>query len=373
MTGKALLIYQMPPLLSTKSLGIDIREATEQGAGKGRYALELTRALIEQAPEDLQFCLFTKKANPLFASRKNVHQVLIPGRSLFWHLNLKKFLKKNPVDFFLAPTSTLYPALAPKQQKLAIVIHDLITFLHPKGHAWFPKLVERLTLPRAIQKAQFLICVSKHTAEDLSQLFPQAHEKPVLIIPPAVSPTFHHISTQKMDLPQRFILGVGTLVPRKNFQLLFQTFPYLMERQKDLHIVIAGAKGWKHSRIFKTIPLTLKDRILFLGHVNDAQLIELYSRAQMLVFPSLYEGFGIPPLEAMACGCPVITSDAASLPEVVDDAAIQINPHNPMALAEAITRLLNPQIQEVYRKRGVKRVTHFSWKNSAKVFLQRLP
>lgn len=373
MTGKTLLIYQMPLPLSIKSLGIDIREATEYGAGKGRYSLELTRALLEQAPENLQFHLFTKKANPLFSSRKNVHQVLIPGRSLFWHFNLKKFLKKHPVDFFLAPTSTLYPALAPKNQKLAIVVHDLITFLHPTDHALFPKLVECLTLPKAIQKARFLICVSKRTAQDLATLFPQVHKKPVLIAPPGVSPQFHPTRTQKMDLPQRFILAVGTLIPRKNFQLLFQAFPYLAEKQKDLHIVIAGAKGWKHSHIVRTIPLILKDRIHFLGHVNDTQLTELYSRAQMLVFPSLYEGFGIPPLEAMACGCPVITSNAASLPEVVDDAALTVDPHNPKALAEAITRFLNPQVQEVYKKRGFKRVTHFSWKNSAKVILQNLP
>jgi len=358
--------------MAIKSIGIDIREACEDGAGKARYTLELTRALLAVAPKDLQFTLFTNKSNPLFPSSGRVNQVLISGRGPFWHLQLRRYLLRQPVDFFLAPTSYIYPAMAPKTQKLATVVHDLIAFLHSKTHARFPTLVERLTLQKALRNSRFLICVSKHTAKDLATLYPEAHKKPVIIASPAVSREIHRVDSEKLDLPAQFLLGVGTLNPRKNFQALFTAFALLAPKHKNLHIVIAGGTGWKSSRIFKSIPTPLKTRIHFLGHVTASELNELYSRAEMLVFPSFYEGFGIPPLEAMACGCPVVCSNATSLPEVVGDAALQVDPTNPKALADAIETLLKPTVRELHIKKGLKRVQAFSWEESAKRILEQL-
>lgn len=356
--------------MAIKSLGIDIREANENGAGKGRYTHEITKALIEAAPKDLQFYLFTKKPNASFANLAHVTQVVIEGKGIRWHLHLRRFLRHHPVDLFLAPTSFIYAAIAPRSQKVAIVVHDLIAFLYSKTHAWFPTLVERLTLKRSIRKSRFIVCVSQNTAKDLADLFPEAHKKTVVIAPPAVSEEVHKINTEKMDLPDRFLLGVGTLSPRKNFKLLFEAFTLL--DQPDLHIVIAGGEGWQTSQVYKAVPAALKKRIHFLGHVSMEQLNELYSRAEMLVFPSLYEGFGIPPLEAMACLCPVITSNVASLPEVVEDAAIQVDPQNPEALAAAIEAMLKPQTRIAYQKLGQERVREFSWKSSAIQILRQL-
>ena len=194
----------------------------------------------------------------------------------------------------------------------------------------------------------------------------------MLIASPAVSPEVHKVDSEKMDLPKHFLLGVGTLSPRKNFKLLFEAFTLIANENPHLHVVIAGGTGWQTSQIYKAVPAALKDRIHFLGYVSVDQLNELYSRAEMLVFPSIYEGFGIPPLEAMACCCPVITSNAASLPEVVDDAALQIDPQNPQALAEAITQLLDPQTAMLYQKRGLLRARHFSWRSSAQLILEQL-
>lgn len=369
MTGKVTVIYQIRHSMAIKTIGIDIRDALEGGAGKSRYVLELTRALIKRAPKDFQFHLFTKNPNPHFPSTAHVHQIIISGRGLSWHLALRNYLRHHPVDFFLAPTSFIFPALALKGQKVAIVVHDLIAFLHSKAHAWFPTVVERLTLRKALRKASMVICVSEHTAKDLARLFPEAHKKPVLIAPPAVSKTVRFVNSQKMDLPAEFLLGVGTLSPRKNFGLLFDALPLLLPKHPNLHIVIAGGEGWQTSGIYKKIPYHLRERIRFLGHVSADELNELYSRAAMLVFPSLYEGFGIPPLEAMACGCPVIVSHSASLPEVVGDAALQVDPKNPKALADAVELLLGPKVRDNYIKRGYKRIQHFSWDESAERIL----
>lgn len=357
--------------MAIKSIGIDIREATEKGAGKGRYALELTRALIAAAP-DLHFCLYTKKPNPLFPSGERIHQVVICGRGPLWHLNLRRHIRHEPVDLFIAPTSYIYPAIAPRHQKTAVVIHDLIAFLHSKNHPWFPTMVERLTLPRALKKAGLLLCVSEHTQKDLEHLFPEAKSKATLILPPAVSEEIHHVDTQKMDLPTEFLLGVGTLLPRKNFSLLIEAFKRIHTRHPDLQLCIAGGKAAHTGALYEPLSPELHKKIHFLGYVSTAELCELYSRARMLVFPSTYEGFGIPPLEAMACGCPVIVSNASSLPEVVEDAALKVGPHHPQELAEAIELMLQPKAAKLYREKGLQRVKAFSWKSSAEKLLRHL-
>ena len=344
----------------------------EDGAGKGRYTLEITKALIQEAPEGVHFYLFSKKPNPAFPSNERVSQIVIEGRGIWWHLRLARFLHSHPVDFFIAPTIFIFAALAPRKQKLAIVVHDLIAFLYSRTHAWFPTLVERLTLRRAVQKSRFLICVSQNTAHDLARLFPEAHKKTVVFAPPAVSAEVHKVTSQKMDLPASYLLGVGTLSPRKNFKLLFEAFTLLAPAHPRLHIVIAGGAGWKTSAVYKAVPAHLKNRIHFLGRMTTPQLNELYSRAEMLVFPSLYEGFGIPPLEAMACTCPVIASSATSVPEVVGDAAIQIDPTNPQALADSVEHLLKPSNKIPYQKKGLERVHHFSWNASATQILRSI-
>lgn len=359
--------------MAIKSLGIDIREANSGGTGKGRYALELTKALIENAPKDLKILLFTKKPNPEFPHTDQVSQVVIDGKGLFWHFKLRRYLAHHPVDLFLATTSFIYAAIAPKKQKVTIVVHDLIAFLHARTHAWFPTLVERITLRRAIHKSSFLLCVSQNTAHDCAGIFPEAHRKDVLIVPPGVSADIHGVQSEKMNLPRQFLLAVGTLIPRKNIQGLIQAFASIEKDFPGLNLVIAGAKGWSSQKIFKNITPTLAKRIHFLGHVSQAELNELYSRAQMLVFPSFYEGFGIPPIEAMACACPVIASNCSSLPEVLGDAGLQVNPHDTNELSLAIKRMLSePTLREELISKGLKRARHFSWENSARILLDHV-
>ena len=365
--------------MTTKTIGFDARSALHPQAGKGRYTLEVVKAALNQG-ENVVVVLFTDSA-PLFPDNTDPHlrQVILRGKSIFWHINLYFYLRAHPVDFFLAPTSYIYPAIAPASQKVAIVVHDLITFLHPAGHPVFPTLVERLTLPRAIKKAAQIFCVSENTKKDLLHLFPSAAlpraKKKIAIAYPAVSEEFHAVSTRKMSLPDNFILAVGTL-PRKNVDNLIKAFlsVNLSTRASTcvstLHLCVVGkppvpacpALAVRHEQ----------KNIHFLGQVNSAELRELYSRARMLVFPSLYEGFGMPPLEAMACGCPVIVSNTSSLPEVVGEAAIKVDPRSPAQIASAIKKLLVPATRKSYQAEGLAQAKKFSWEKTVKTILETL-
>jgi len=360
--------------MTTKIVAIDARAALSPNAGKGRYTLEIIKALLKEN-KNVDFVLFTDK-EPLFKDNANprVRQVILRGKSIFWHINLYFYLRSHPVTFFLAPTSYIYPALAPASQKVAIVVHDLITFLHPKGHPFFPTLVEHLTLPRALKKAAAIFCVSENTKKDLIRLFPsatpQSAKKKIAIAYPAVSEEFHAVPTHKMSLPDDFILAVGTL-PRKNVDTLIEAFLSvdLSTQVSTLHLCIVGdlpthaVPGHATSR---------HGNIHFLGQVTATELRELYSRARMMVFPSLYEGFGMPPLEAMACGCPVIVSSTSSLPEVVGDAAIKVDPRNSAQIAAAIKELLDPRMRKLSQAQGLLQAKKFSWEKSAKTILDNL-
>ena len=351
------------------SIGIDSRIASPNGAGKHRYSFEIIRALAKAAPH-LNFKLFTKNVQPEFSDLKNLEQICIPGKSLLWQLKLKKYLKKHPVDLFIAPSSYLYPALAPKTQKTMLVVHDLISFLSPKDHAFFPKWVERLTLKPALKKTSAVICVSKNTKTDLIKRFPLVSGKPVWVATPAAGPEFKPVEEKHLKLPEPYVLALGSLNPRKNLSATLRAFERVSGANPELQLCVVGGKAWKSKKIIEGVPESIKKRVHFMGHVPAAHLPEIYSRAEMLVFPSFYEGFGMPPLEAMACSCPVIVSNAASLPEVVGTAGIMSFANDIETLAKSMESLLQKKNQILYAERGQKRAQKFSWESSANELLK---
>lgn len=349
--------------MAIKSIGIDIREATGQRAGKARYCEEITKALIAVAPEEIEFKLFTKHHHPHLSTSNRVQQIALEGNGLKWHWQLRQHLKENPVDLMLSPTSYLVPFFAPKNQDCAVVIHDLIALLYSKGHHWFSKWVERLTIHRAVNKSRWIITVSNETLKDLHQAIPSSKKKAYSIAPPAVSASFSPVAHKSMDLPEEFLLWVGTLHPRKNLKTLLEAFQkHVSPAAPNVHLCIAGAPGWGHQT--QELP-----NVHFLDYVSDEQLVELYSRAKALVYPSLYEGFGMPALEAMACDCPVIASNCSSLPEVVGDAALLVDPTDPKDIAHAIRRLHEEKVRTQLIEKGRARYKDFSWEASAQSIL----
>jgi len=241
---------------------------------------------------------------------------------------------------------------------------------------WFLTLM----MPRFLQAADTVIAVSECTKRDAVRLY-GLDEAKIRVICEGVNSRFRPASPEAMavawaryGLPERYILCVGTIEPRKNLNTLMEAFATLKVRPAtcDLRLVIVGKKGWLYKGFFRRLrELGLEGEVVFPGFVPDEDLPALYSAAELFVFPSLYEGFGLPPLEAMACGTPVIASNTSSVPEVVGEAGILVEPRDVRVLAGAMERVLMDEgKQREMRDKGLQQAARFSWERAARETLQ---
>lgn len=257
---------------------------------------------------------------------------------------------------------------------VVLTVHDLIGALFPKQFPPIARFYWGWWLPHSVRWADAIITDSENTRHDIQRLTGISSNR-VTVIPLGVDPRFFEPNTQQdlddiqrsYDLPPEFLLYIGTLEPRKGLDTLLSAFSHLAA-DIDIDLVIVGKKGWATDPIFQQVTnLGLASRIHFTGYVPDDDLPALYRAADLFVFPSRYEGFGLPPLEAMACSTPVICSNASSLPEVVGDSAITVPPDDVIALTHAIRDVLaNPEIQVELKKRGLKRASLFTWDETAR-------
>jgi glycosyltransferase involved in cell wall biosynthesis len=262
-----------------------------------------------------------------------------------------------------------------------VTIHDISFEHYPQFFSPRDRLILKTLVPLSARRARRIITVSEHakgeimacydiTADKIAVTYEAAGEQ----FRPITNPTALQTVRTKYGIPDGpFILALGNLQPRKNIRRLVEAFARLDLSQRKVQsllqstLVIAGKAQWRESEIFQSVrDRGLEDAVILPGYVDDADLPALYSAATVFVYPSLYEGFGLPPLEAMACGTPVISSNAASLPEVVSDAALTIDPTDIDALAQALVEVLSsPERQEDLRQRGLRRVAQFSWDRCA--------
>ncbi len=361
-------------------IAIDIRESLGHKTGKGWYTFVMVKELIKQAPHH-EFLLYTHEKNPVYEKYPNAAQKVIPYKGMRWHLAVLRDLRKKKPDLFWAPTSYIIPALAPRSLNVMITVHDIVAFLFPEGHNKKAVWLERLTLRRAVAKARHIFTVSRNTKTDLMKMF-DVPEAKMSITPCAASSIFKPLTTSSSDLetrnkvrakynlPPRFILAVGTLSPRKNFARLIRAYAHLLTKHRETHLVIVGPKGWNFDELER---FEESDKVHFLGYVDGEDMAALYSLAALFVFPSLYEGFGMPPLEAMACGCPVVTSNTSSLPEVAGNAAMLVDPYNVEEMAGAMDLVLtNRYVAHDLKEKGLERAGKFSWKESARNVLEEV-
>ncbi len=288
--------------------------------------------------------------------------------------------KRVSVDSFLGPVDVFHSinaAILPQRRGGRVVtVHDLTCLLFPQFHPLDRRVLFRLSVRRAARLADAIIVPSAATGRDLAARFPMARAK-VHVVPHAPSPAFAPRRPEDC-LPvlarhglaqQDYLLFVGNVEPRKNLQALLEAYG-LMRKAGDRapRLVIAGGPGWKNRSIHETAQTSpFASDIRFLGYVPDGDLPALVSGALAFVYPSLYEGFGLPPLEAMASGTPVITSNRSSLPEVVGDAALVVDPDDRAALADAMARLASDAtLREDLRARGLDRARRFSWDETAR-------
>lgn len=262
------------------------------------------------------------------------------------------------------------PLLLPKRIKSVLTIHDTVHKRYPETMQYRNLILERMLMGRSIEKSHMVIAVSKSTARDIEHYFSIQSNK-IKVIHSSI-PDFSagevEILANEVNLPNKYLLFVGTLEPRKNFELLFSAFNKINHRIKDLHLVCVGDFGWRNKRILSKIRIhSLRDKIHFFGYVPRKSLKTIYKKSICFIFPSLYEGFGFPVLEAMSCGTPVIASDKSSLPEICGDAALLCDPHNVDDLAGKIIQLVeNKKLRDKLRDKGYRRLKKFSWEQTAR-------
>lgn len=358
-------------------IAIDIRTAAGEKAGKGWYTFNITQHLL-RIDQKNEYLLYTKEPVAGFEQFKNVEMHQIKASGLFWHYAVARDVKRSDVDIFFAPSSFIVPALLPKNIKTIVTVHDLVAFLFPEGHDKKAVLIEKLFLRRAVKKADKILAVSQNTKEDLEKKFSNLEDK-IDVVPCAASEIFKPIDKSKLtdfikdtNLPRHFFLAVGTLEPRKNYLNLISAFASIERQYPEFHLIIVGKKGWEYEEIFQEIKANyLQKKVHFLGYLSNTSLVNLYSLATALVFPSFYEGFGLPPLEAMQSGCPVIASNVSSIPEVVGDSALLIDPESYTEIADAMIKIIKDEnLAIVLRNRGLQQAQKFSWEQSAKQLLE---
>jgi glycosyltransferase involved in cell wall biosynthesis len=368
-------------------IGIDYTSAARQSAGIGRFTRELIRAALA-LDEDNDYRLLVAGRQPVAeahlprASRRyRLVQTPISERNLvrLWHrlqipLPVEVFLGR--VDIFHSPDFVLPPVARAVK---VLTIHDL-SFLRVPECA-DPRLRWYLgqVVPRSVGRADFLLADSESTRRDLVELLGVPPER-VQVIYGGVDAMFAPVedaealrrAREKYARGRPFILAVGTLEPRKNYPTLIRAFARARQAARLPHaLVIVGRKGWVYEPIFAAVDdLGLHDEVIFPGFVPDEELPALYNAADVLVTPSFYEGFGLPALEAMACGTPVIVSDVSSLPEVVGEAGVRIDPRDEAGLAEAIVRVVGDSaLRAGLREAGLRRAREFTWDRAARELL----
>jgi glycosyltransferase involved in cell wall biosynthesis len=254
---------------------------------------------------------------------------------------------------------------------LVITVHDLSFIRFPELFRPANRLYLTVMTRLSARRVQRLIAVSAHTAAETTRLLNVPPER-IDVVYHGVEPNFHPLPADEIaafcrrkKLPERFVLFVGTLEPRKNLVRLVEAFARVRDGQVGL--VLAGGKGWLYDELFAQVEsLGLNEKVIFAGYVPNEELPLWYNAATLLAYPSLYEGFGLPVLEAQACGTPVLTSNVSSLPEAAGDAALMVDPYDVEALAEGLNRLLTDDtlVQEL-RKRGLAHARQFSWPHAA--------
>jgi glycosyltransferase involved in cell wall biosynthesis len=369
-------------------IGIDIRVIGKNRTGDEAYFFNLVKGLAEIDKKN-KYHLFTdrdpredsKLAREIERLKLRTNfkiEFICNTNRFFWNLwYLPMHLRKNPVDIY--HTQYIVPFWLPKNIKLVTTIHDI-------SFNYFPEYIKksdlfflRTFIPRSIRKADKVIAVSKYSRDDITKFYQLPDEKADYTYNGVDFERFNQNFSEdrkkdvrkKYGLPENFLLYIGTLQPRKNIPALIDAFSILVERynQRDLKLVIAGNRD-AHNFDRKIDEMAekndLKGRVFFTGWADEEDKPVLYKLAKCFVFPSLYEGFGIPIVEAMAAGTPVVSSNKTSLPEVGEDGVLLIDPENKEEFAKNINKILTDEnFRADLIKKGIEQAKKFSWQKTA--------
>lgn len=357
-------------------IGIDTSILSIDKAGASVYTRKLIEYLKSADRENTYIYFFYS----LGSSNGNYFRCKIDNvlmDTVWMQIGLPKELKKKKIDLLHCPA---FKAPLKCAMPLVVTFYDLHILKSPNDYNPWLRSYCKFMLPKIAKTADKIITISEFSKKDIVDTFSLRPEK-VEVTYCGIDERYRVVSDMtlknsarnKYGLQKKFILYIGAIQPRKNIPLLLKAYSRLLkEGFFDFDLVFAGGMGWKNRNIFLLIgELGIKERVKFIGYVPEDELPFLYDLAEFMVYPSFSEGFGMPVLEAMACGCPVITSNTSSLPEVVGDAGIMVDPHNIQELEDAIRRVVkDSNLRREMKKKGLERAKIFSWEKCAKETLQ---
>jgi len=360
------------------TIGIDASRAVmAQRTGTENYSYQLIRHLLPLAGAQA-IRLYYNAAPPsdLFATQGNVQEQVIPFPRLWTHLRLSWEMARHAPDLLFVPSHVL-PVVHPRRS--VVTVHDLGYLYYPQAHPTLSRWYLDLSTRYNARAATHVIADSVATQRDLVARYRVPAAKITVVYPgrdAAIAPVRDGAgliaTSARYGLTPGYILYVGTLHPRKNLTRLVEAYALLRQqpppRGEWPPLVLAGRRGWMYDRLAARVrELGLEREVIFPGYVPQADLAALYTGAACFVMPSLYEGFGLPVLEAMACGVPVVAANASSLPEVAGDAALLVEPTDVAGWAATLARMLaDAPLQRELVARGLAQAARFSWQRCAR-------
>jgi glycosyltransferase involved in cell wall biosynthesis len=357
---------------------VDVSAAVHQRAGLGQYAASLTQALLPRLSHRLALFYNREKGITVPAGLEHVPARTVSFSYKSWRMLVWMGQLAHIPFNRLIPNAALFHAtehlvLPVKNVPTVLTVHDLIFRNFPEHHKPLNRWYLNMTMPLYCRRADHIIAVSESTRHDIIAAYHVPPEK-VSVIYEAANPRFQpqlHATVEAMrtryHLPVEYLLYVGTIEPRKNLTRLLRVWEPLYQAKEVPPLVIVGKRGWLSGDFFTRLENSpARDGVLLTGYIQDCDLPTIYGGATALVFPSLCEGFGLPPLEAMACGAPVVCSNTSSLPEVVGEAALTFDPTDDAAIEQALRRIVkDKELQAELHELGVQRAAGFSWGRAA--------
>jgi glycosyltransferase involved in cell wall biosynthesis len=368
-------------------IALDARRLAGYRRGIGLYVQNLVRCLPKAAPE-AEFLLLVDRPVPSELVPAGCRQIVVGWRpsadsqsvgqfgaqfnSVYWmNVLVPSVLKRERADLFHG-TNVAVPLLG--RSRSVATIHDLVSMRVPGTYTAFYERYRKLSVPVAARHASHLVAVSESTKRDVVELIGIRPEKVTVVhhgvdasFAPVVDPVLLDRVRRQLSLPQRFIVHVGAVERQKRLEPLMHAAAEILKKGLIDAVVLAGEEGYGAEAVRSLVAeLGIAERVRFLGYVSQEFIPALYSLARCAVYPSWYEGFGMPVLEAMACGTPIVASNTSSLPEVAGDAALLISPGDDGALARVLERLLtDDHLRNDLARRGIERARQFSWETCA--------
>lgn len=364
-------------------IGIDARFAVHPRRGIGNYTYHLLSYLAEIDRTNTYILYIDKQdSEGVLPTQENFRtKVISPTNYVVWEqVSLPIHAFRDGVEV-LHCTGNTSPLWLSKRIKLISTIHDVMYLKDGRDlpsssslHQRLGRIYRRINVPLSVNRLNFAITVSNFSKQDIRSHLPKLSDDCISVIPEAPNEVFQHIATPSSDILAKlgiqgdFLLALGGLDPRKNTKFLIEAYCELRsENAITPKLVIAGIPNWRDTAFNRLVEGSpCQDDIIFTDFLSEDDLVCLYNTCKAFIYPSRYEGFGLPPLEAMACGAPVITSDVTSIPEIVEDAAILIDPENKSQMKQEITRLCHdPDLRDTLIAKGFGQVKKFSWKRLA--------